>query len=205
MFLDTQKITHEIRMKHWMQIIAQRQQSGLTVKEFCAQQDIPIKQYYYWQHKLRIRFAPAQAPETKKEEVPTLVPLSAAILVQDSLIVQCGAFSLEDGCRPCRKQGQPAILKTAMPQPVIPHSIASPSVVAHVMMQKYGYALPLYRLESEWKRIGLAFSRANLANWIIIASKEWLAPVYGRMHEMLLEERCLHADAPPLGAQRKRP
>ena len=72
MFLDTQKITHEIRMKHWMQIIAQRQQSGLTVKGFCAQQDIPIKQYYYWQHKLRIRFAPAQAPETKKEEVPTL-------------------------------------------------------------------------------------------------------------------------------------
>lgn len=66
--MDTQKITHEIRMKHWMQIIAQRQQSGLTVKEFCAQQDIPIKQYYYWQHKLRIRFAPAQAPETKKRK-----------------------------------------------------------------------------------------------------------------------------------------
>lgn len=41
--MDTQKITREIRMKHWMQIIAQRQQSGLTVKEFCAQQDIPIK------------------------------------------------------------------------------------------------------------------------------------------------------------------
>lgn len=71
-------------------------------------------------------------------------------------------------CRTCRKQGQPAILKAAMPQPVIPHSIASPSVVAHVMMQKYSYALPLYRQESEWKRIGLAFSRANLANWIII-------------------------------------
>lgn len=101
-------------------------------------------------------------------------------------------------CRTCRKQGQPAILKAAMPQPVIPHSIASPSVVAHVMMQKYGYALPLYRQESEWKRIGLAFSRANLANWIIIASKEWLAPVYERMHEMLLEERCLHADETPI-------
>ena len=53
-------------------------------------------------------------------------------------------------CRTCRKQGQPAILKAAMPQPVIPHSIASPSVVAHVMMQKYSYALPLYRQESEW-------------------------------------------------------
>ena len=45
MFLDTQKITHEIRMKHWMQIIAQRQQSGLTVKEFCAQKDIRLFEY----------------------------------------------------------------------------------------------------------------------------------------------------------------
>ena len=62
------------------------------------------------------------------------------------------------------------------------------------MMQKYGYAMPLYQQESEWKRIGLAFSRANLANRIIIASKEWLTPVYGRLHEMLFEERCLHAD-----------
>lgn len=67
-------------MKHWMQIIAQRQQSGLTVKEFCAQQDIPIKQYYYWQHKLRIRFAPAQAPEAKRRKSPR----------QPSLFLFCG-------------------------------------------------------------------------------------------------------------------
>ncbi len=93
--MDTKKITHEMRMKHWMQIIAQRQNSGLLVKDFCEQQDIPIKQYYYWQHKIRLRFASAQAPETEKEEGPTLVPLSAAIPVQDSLIVRCGAFSLE--------------------------------------------------------------------------------------------------------------
>lgn len=95
MSLDTQKITHEMRLKHWMQIIVQRHKSGLTVKDFCEQQDIPIKQYYYWQHKIRLRFAPAQAPGTEKEEVPTLVPLSAAVPVQDSLIVRCGAFSLE--------------------------------------------------------------------------------------------------------------
>jgi transposase len=101
-------------------------------------------------------------------------------------------------CRECRKQGQPTMLKAAMPQPVIPHSIASPSVVAHVMMQKYGYAIPLYRQESEWKHIGLAFSRANLANWIIIASNEWLMPIYDRMHELLLEERCLHVDETPV-------
>ena len=34
MSLDTKKITREVRMKHWMQL---------------------IKQYYYWQHKIRIQ------------------------------------------------------------------------------------------------------------------------------------------------------
>lgn len=101
-------------------------------------------------------------------------------------------------CRACRNQGQPTILKAVMPQPVIPHSIASSSVVAHVMMQKYGYAMPLYRQEAEWKRIGLAFPRTNLANWIIIASKEWLQPIYDRLHELLLEECCIHADETPV-------
>ena len=47
MFWILKNYTFKIRMKHWMQIIAQRQQSGLTVKE-SAQQDIPIKQYYYF-------------------------------------------------------------------------------------------------------------------------------------------------------------
>ena len=80
MFLDTQKITHEIRMKHWMQIIAQRQQSGLTVKEFCAQQDIPI-QLVLLQHINSDSFRTGTGPETKKEEVPTLVPLSSAAIL----------------------------------------------------------------------------------------------------------------------------
>ena len=93
--MDAQKITREIRMKHWMQIIAQRQQSGLTVKEFCAQQDIPIKQYYYWQHKIRIHFAGEHPLATTENPTPTWVPLSSATPVPDSITVRYGAFSLE--------------------------------------------------------------------------------------------------------------
>ena len=40
------------------------------------------------------------------------------------------------------------------------------------MMQKYGYAMPLYRQESEWQRMGLPLTRAMMANWIVLAAKE---------------------------------
>lgn len=55
--MDTKKITRDLRMRNWMQIIEQCQASGLTTKDFCAQHGIKTKQYYYWQHKIRIHFA----------------------------------------------------------------------------------------------------------------------------------------------------
>ena len=35
------------------------------------------------------------------------------------------------------------------------------------MNGKYVNAVPLYRLEKEFERYGLAISRANMANWMI--------------------------------------
>lgn len=48
-------------------------------------------------------------------------------------------------CRECKKNDIPTIVKPAVPQPVIPHSFASPSLVSHVMVGKYVNAVPLYR------------------------------------------------------------
>lgn len=85
-----------------------------------------------------------------------------------------------------------------MPKSPIPHSFASPSAIAHVMMQKYGLAVPLNRQEREWKQLGLPLSRATLANWIIISSNEYLKPLWDYMHGLLLKEACLHADETPV-------
>lgn len=61
-----------------------------------------------------------------------------------------------------------------MPYPVVQHSMASPSTVAHVMYQKFVNALPLYRQEKEWESIGVKLSRSTMANWIMVASENWL-------------------------------
>jgi len=101
-------------------------------------------------------------------------------------------------CRTCRKNGQPYIEKSTIPDPVIQHSMASPSTVAWVMHQKFINALPLYRQEKEWKTLGVELNRATMANWIMAASRDWLTPILKLMHQKLLQEKYIHADETPV-------
>ncbi|WP_159888754.1 IS66 family transposase [Paenibacillus puerhi] len=101
-------------------------------------------------------------------------------------------------CRTCRKADKPQMKKATTPVPVIQHSLASASSVAWVMYQKFVNSMPLYRQEKEWKSIGLDLSRATMANWMIATTRDWLKPLVNRLHELLVQERYLHADETPL-------
>lgn len=54
--------------------------------------------------------------------------------------------------------------------------------------------MPLYRQEKEWQTLGVNLSRATMANWILVASRDWLMPLVELMHKKLLQEKYLHAD-----------
>jgi len=51
--MNTSKVTSEFRAAQWMQIIKDRQESGMNVKNFCLARGISRDAYFYWQHKLR--------------------------------------------------------------------------------------------------------------------------------------------------------
>ena len=98
-------------------------------------------------------------------------------------------------CRNCEKNNDHTpIVKAKMPEPVIKGSLASPSAVAHIMVEKYVKAVPLYRQEQSLLRDGISLSRQTMANWVIRSTEDWLEPVYERLKGTLLEEEVLHAD-----------
>ena len=97
-------------------------------------------------------------------------------------------------CPSCKKDGTPVIEKALTPTPVMKHSLASPSTVAHVMYQKYVNALPLYRQEKDWEQYGIKLSRATLANWVIRCSTDWFLPIIERFKQELMQEDIIHAD-----------
>ena len=98
-------------------------------------------------------------------------------------------------CRNCEKNSDSvAIVKADMPEPVIKGSFASPESLAHIAVQKYTMALPLYRQEQEWKHKGILLSRQTMSNWLLKAGDNWLTPIYEEMKEQLLAKDVLHAD-----------
>jgi transposase len=80
------------------------------------------------------------------------------------------------------------------PQPPIQRSIASPSVLAKVMYDKFSQYLPLYRQVKEWERYGLNTNDKNLSNWVIRTSHDWLLPIYEQMKHLMMAKSILHVD-----------
>ena len=51
--MNTKLATAQIRVKNWTAIIRDRNQSGLSVKDYCAQHQLSRDSYYYWLRKVK--------------------------------------------------------------------------------------------------------------------------------------------------------
>jgi len=51
--MDMRSVKHEMVAQEWRQRILTQRESGLSVKKWCASQDIREQKYYYWLHVLR--------------------------------------------------------------------------------------------------------------------------------------------------------
>lgn len=90
------------------------------------------------------------------------------------------------------------IVRADRPADVLRNSIATPSLVAAVMNAKYVNALPLYRIEQEFKRNDIKIARQVMANWVIQCSERYLSLIYDRMHQEMYRFHVLQADETPV-------
>lgn len=99
-------------------------------------------------------------------------------------------------CKICKGDvSQKAQIKRGKaPQPPIQRSIASPSVLAKVIYDKFSQYLPLYRQVKEWERYGLNTNDKNLSNWVIRSAQDWLLPIYEKMKQLMMAKSILHVD-----------
>ena len=79
------------------------------------------------------------------------------------------------------------------PAQLIPKSMASPSLLAHIAVSKYVDALPLYRQEQIFLRLGVDLLRATMSSWMI-RSGQGIQPLINLMRDELLEGFCAQCD-----------
>ena len=114
-------------------------------------------------------------------------------LIPAKLIVK-KYYSMTYGCKRCEKKNMPVFLHGLVPAPILPHSLASASTVSWVIYQKYVNAVPLYRQEKDWERLGYSLTRTTMANWVIRCSEDYFFKFVNRLKSEMLKQDVLHCD-----------
>ena len=66
--VNTREIAVEYRLAHWAQVMRERQESGLSIKQFCMNAGYHENVYYYWQRRLREAACQELIPVAQEEK-----------------------------------------------------------------------------------------------------------------------------------------
>lgn len=96
------------------------------------------------------------------------------------------------GCRACG-----SIHQEPAPERPIAKGLATPGLLAHVLVSKYADHVPLYRQSQILARQGIGLNRSTLANWVGGAAW-WLEALRNRLAEHVFTSTKIFADDTPV-------
>lgn len=104
-------------------------------------------------------------------------------------------------CKVCEGVHSEAIHPTVQiappPAQMIPKSMASSGLLAHLLVSKFADGLPFYRQEKLFARIGVQMPRATMCNWAMQVAQR-CAPLLDLMRQRILEGPLVGIDETPL-------
>jgi transposase len=94
------------------------------------------------------------------------------------------------------KRGETKVETTEMPKEAFSRSMAAPSMLAHVAVDKHCDGLPLYRIEDRFARDGLRVERGTMCRWLEDMGATLGITVVAAMREEALKTAfCIATDA----------
>ena len=109
-------------------------------------------------------------------------------------------ISVEQHIRPtyvCEERHEAPITAPAPPV-ILPKSMASPSLLAHVIKSKFDLGLPIYRVSQDLSRYQMNLGPGTLGTWVNTVGGEKVVPLINLMGEELLGAAFMHIDETPL-------
>ncbi len=98
-------------------------------------------------------------------------------------------------CRSCEGlESEEGAVKTAkLPAQIIPQGIVTPGLLSHILISKFADAMPFYRQEKKFRRIGVEISRATMSNWAIQVGKR-CKPLISLLGQEILRGAVVNID-----------
>ncbi len=106
---------------------------------------------------------------------------------------------LKYACKSCQglESNGPTVKIAPPPAQLIPKSMATEGLIAHIAVSKFADALPLYRQQKMFNRLGVDLSRATMANWLVHAAKR-CEPLLELMQNQIRSGPLINIDETPL-------
>jgi len=98
-------------------------------------------------------------------------------------------------CKSCEGlETEGAVVKIApVPKQIIAKGIATAGLLAHILVAKFVDALPFYRQEKQFSRLGVAIPRATMSNWSMKVA-EVCSPLLTILHEQIRSGPLINID-----------
>ncbi|MCR4687449.1 MAG: hypothetical protein K5659_07755 [Lachnospiraceae bacterium] len=75
--MSSKSLIHQARLQEWATRCSDQKSSGLTVPEWCRQNNLSIHKFYYWKHLLK--------QEAINQVLPEIVPVSLPGILPETL------------------------------------------------------------------------------------------------------------------------
>lgn len=96
--MNATKLKHQHKLQTWTPIIHECKNSGMTVKDWCVENDINEKRFYYWQRRVREEvLAPAMTSQQVNPSfirIPNQAPRSSPDF-QPDMVLNYGNLRME--------------------------------------------------------------------------------------------------------------
>ncbi len=93
--------------------------------------------------------------------------------------------AIAEACANCPDKPRMVVIAAKLPEefrhPLMKGSKASASIFSQLIYDKFELAIPEYRQEKEWERLGFPLSRQTMSNWILRVDKDYLQSMVAYM------------------------
>ena len=107
--MNTRNIAEEYRLSHWVKIMQERRESGLSVRAYCKEAGFHENSYFYWQRKLReatcmdliqneketTNLVTPYFTEIQVANQPEIKPAFTAETIKDQIIVETSGIHIK--------------------------------------------------------------------------------------------------------------
>ena len=98
-------------------------------------------------------------------------------------------------CKNCEgvEADEGAVSIAPMPEQIIPKSFATPGLLSYILTAKFVDALPFYRQEQQFRRLGVELCRATMCNWAVKVTDRCM-PLLELLHSEILSGPLINID-----------